>query len=150
VSYEGEQKNLLIDKLQRENAELKVKYNTCLEVNKAIEQVNIEHGQEIEILKAKLAEYELPPDKVAIHKDELDRMNRNMAEKDRQTSEVYEIMKFEQVRANKAIDTLNAVLLYGKECPQCKAQVIVTATFYSLAHEHGCSVGELAGMTIVR
>jgi Zn ribbon nucleic-acid-binding protein len=90
------------------------------------------------------------PDKLIIHKDELDRMNRNMAEKDRQTSEVYEIMKFEQERANRAVSLLNAVLLYGKECPHCKAQVIVTATFYSLAHEHGCEIGKMAGMTIAR
>lgn len=108
------------------------------------------YREEIGKIAALIANMNVPPDKVLIYKDELDRMNRDMKEKDRQTEECYAIMKFEQVRANKAIDTLNAVLLLLKECPECKAQVIATATFYSLAHEHGCSIGELAGMTIAK
>jgi hypothetical protein len=60
----------------------------------------------------------VPTDKVVIHRDELDRMNRNMAEKDRQTSEVYEIMKFEQERANRAVEVLKRVYQFKHRLPQ--------------------------------
>jgi hypothetical protein len=53
---------------------------------------------EAELLRLAKLGTEITPDKVVIHKDELDRMKQNMAEKDRQTKEVYEIMKFEQER----------------------------------------------------
>jgi hypothetical protein len=68
----------------------------------------------------KLIQQELQPspDKLIIHKDELDRMNRNMAEKDRQTSEVYEIMKFEQERANRAVEVLKRVYQFKHRLPQ--------------------------------
>jgi hypothetical protein len=108
------------------------------------------YRKEIGEIVSLIESFQLPPDKIVIHKDELDRMKQNMAEKDRQTEECYTIMKFEQVRANKAIDTLNAVLLYGKECPECKAQVIVDQHFYSLQHREPCEIGKLAGMSIAR
>jgi hypothetical protein len=81
---------------------------------------------EAELLRLAKLGTEITPDKVVIHKDELDRMKQNMAEKDRQTEEAYTVLKYEQDRANRAVGLLKRIngslIFYQQHCPICKAK----------------------------
>jgi uncharacterized UPF0160 family protein len=63
-------------------------------------------------------ELQIPFDKIILHKDRITEYQTRIAELKRQADELYPIMKFEQERANRAVEVLKRVYQFKHRLPQ--------------------------------